>query len=378
MSEEPRKILPETDNLFSSFINNTAGLVMIFDAGGKIVYCNNAFAEATGYSPDEIKGKLYWDIFLSADELELFKAFFENLDITDFPFTHENYLVTKEGENLLILWSYNAESADGETIDYVFCAGIDITERSRNEEALRKLGEDTSAIINALPMAVISFDKECRIKSWNSTAERLFGWKEKEVLGKFNIFFPESEKGQFRQWCDYVLTGKALTGIELRGQKKDGGFVDISLSQAPLRDADGTVIGMIAVIADITEKKRVECSIREKEEQLSLLTDNIMDIISFNTVDGICKFISPSVRDYLGYDTREMLGYSLFDFVHPDDLRGLMEDFQGVAASPFIIKKEIRMRHADNYYVLMEFIANPVYDNNNDLKGVVISSRAKS
>lgn len=137
--------------------------------------------------------------------------------------------------------------------------------RIRAEHQLLEANEKLSALIQATPLAIITFDPQERVMSWNYAAETMFGWKEKEVLGCRNPIVPEDEWLAFRKLHSQALGGKTVYGTEVTQQKKDGTYVEVSLSTAVIRNAKGDVRGVVAVLADITEQKL-------KEEQLKYLS----------------------------------------------------------------------------------------------------------
>jgi PAS domain S-box-containing protein len=135
---------------FISAVLDTAGaLVVVLDCEGRILRFNRTCERTTGYSFDEVRGKLLWDLFLIPQEVELVKAIFEELQVGQFPNEYENHWVTKHGDHRLIAWSNTALlGADG-TVEYVIGTGIDVTERRQAEsqrdatlEALKTAHQD--------------------------------------------------------------------------------------------------------------------------------------------------------------------------------------------------------------------------------------------
>jgi PAS domain S-box-containing protein len=117
-----------------SEVPDTAGaLVVVLDREGHIVRFNRACERTTGYSFDEVQGKLLWDLFLVPEEVEPVKAVFEALQAGQFPNECENCWATKDGGRRLIAWSNTALlGADG-AVEYVIGTGIDVTERRQAE-----------------------------------------------------------------------------------------------------------------------------------------------------------------------------------------------------------------------------------------------------
>jgi PAS domain S-box-containing protein len=128
---------------FTSAVLDTAGaLVVVLDPEGRIVRFNRACERLTGYPFDEVRGQHFWDIFLVPEELEPVKAVFAELSAGQFPNTHENVWVARDGSQRSISWS-NTALVDGTgSVEYVIGTGIDVTERRRAEEALRQAHDE--------------------------------------------------------------------------------------------------------------------------------------------------------------------------------------------------------------------------------------------
>jgi PAS domain S-box-containing protein/putative nucleotidyltransferase with HDIG domain len=118
------------------------------------------------------------------------------------------------------------------------------------------------SLVHGSPLAIFAVDGEATVLVWNPAAERLFGWDEVEVLGKINPIVPEGRGEEFRRLRERAVAGEVYTGMEVRVGKKDGSPIDISVSTAPLRDESGVIVGLMAVVADVSERKRMEEALR--------------------------------------------------------------------------------------------------------------------
>jgi diguanylate cyclase (GGDEF)-like protein/PAS domain S-box-containing protein len=126
---------------------------------------------------------------------------------------------------------------------------------------LDKANQTLSVLIQASPLAIFVLDTEGNVSLWNPAAREMFGWDESEVL---NRPFPLVQKGReeaFRTAFDDALRGKLTTDYETRQQKKDGSPIDINVWTAALFDAQGEINGIMAIVADITERKQSEAKI---------------------------------------------------------------------------------------------------------------------
>jgi PAS domain S-box-containing protein len=152
----------------------------------------------------------------------------------------------------------------------VMASIIDITERKRTQETLQKTHDQLTALIQASPMGITVLDPDGRVQLWNPAAERIYGWREDEVLGRPLPTIPPDKQDEHRSFCRQVLDGHAFTTLEVVRRRKDGSLIDISLSTAALKDARGRVIGILGIMADITEHKLMERRAGRLEELATL------------------------------------------------------------------------------------------------------------
>jgi two-component system cell cycle sensor histidine kinase/response regulator CckA len=124
-------------------------------------------------------------------------------------------------------------------------------ERRRSEEMLQSL-------VKAAPLAVIGLDLEGRVNLWNPAAEQIFGWQREETLGRPLPFIAEGNQSEFRRNLEEALRGEEVVGREVSRQRKDGSLANLTLWVVRTTDAQGAVTGVIGIMADVTERKRME------------------------------------------------------------------------------------------------------------------------
>ena len=117
------------------------------------------------------------------------------------------------------------------------------------------------AVIDASPVAIVELDPDSRVRLWNPAAERIYGWQREEVLGQPH---PASVQAGWRPVHTAKGRSEPVARRELRQHHKDGTPIDVELSIAPLRTSTGELAGMIAVAADITDRKRLEEQLRHQ------------------------------------------------------------------------------------------------------------------
>jgi two-component system, LuxR family, sensor kinase FixL len=132
---------------------------------------------------------------------------------------------------------------------------LDITDRKRAEEE----GQLLAAVVESSHDAIYSLGPDDRITSWNPGAEQLFGYAAAEVKGQPVWFLVplESHEATMRA-LKKVRAGEPVSDFETVRRRKDGTDIQVSIAGAPIRSADGTIVGVSTTIRDVTERKRAE------------------------------------------------------------------------------------------------------------------------
>jgi len=183
--------------------------------------------------------------------------------------------------------------------------------RRQADETLRKANDLVKAVVQASPVAITAVDSGGAVRMWNAAAERLLGWSEEEVLGKALPHIPVEDEANYRSLLRRALRGEALTNVELRRKRKDGSWVDIQLSTAPLFDDHGQGAAALGVMNDITERKHAEQALKESESRYRRLVGAVTDYIcSVDLADGgvIRTSHGPGCVAVTGYTPEEYPG----------------------------------------------------------------------
>jgi two-component system, cell cycle sensor histidine kinase and response regulator CckA len=170
----------------------------------------------------------------------------------------------KDGNTIYVQITSNCIEFAARSAELVLAS--DITDRKEAEEALRTANQTLKTLIQASPLAIISCDRDTLIKSWNPAAERIFGWNELEVLEQPLPMVPGDHQSGSHDLVARVLTGEVLADIEMRLQRKDGTPIDVSLSAAPLYDAQRHIYGIAALAADVSERHQLEEHLRQSQK----------------------------------------------------------------------------------------------------------------
>lgn len=144
--------------------------------------------------------------------------------------------------------------------------------RQRTERAAQHL----AAIVSSSHDAVISKDLNGVIQTWNEGAERLFGYRADEAIGKpVTILIPPDRLQDEPAILARIRRGEVVDHFETVRRRKDGGLIDISLTISPVRDNEGRIIGASKIARDISDRKQAEAALRRNESFLRLQKDSL-------------------------------------------------------------------------------------------------------
>jgi PAS domain S-box-containing protein len=141
---------------------------------------------------------------------------------------------------------------------------LDITDRKRTEEQRLRL----ASIVESCEDAIFSKDLDGTILSWNSGAEKLFGYPAEEIMGRpLSLLLPPERLYEFPQILERIQSGAHLEHYEVTRMRKDGRRVELSVTISPIRNGAGVVVGNSAIARDITERKHAEEALRESQQR---------------------------------------------------------------------------------------------------------------
>ncbi|MBY0247100.1 MAG: PAS domain S-box protein [Nitrospiraceae bacterium] len=175
-------------------------------------------------------------------------------------FETEMALRTVQGKLIHVLLTMTFPDLSHPT-ERVLVSLMDITIRKRAEEVQRRL----AAIVESTDDAIIGKTMHAMITSWNKGAERLYGYKAEEIIGKsIKVLIPQERWGEEMEIIDRISRGEQIEHFETVRQARDGRLIDISLTASALKDRDGNLVGVSGIGRDITERKRVESELKRR------------------------------------------------------------------------------------------------------------------
>ena len=223
------------------------------------------------------------------------------------------------------------------------------------------------------PAGYFTLARDGAIYQVNLAGANLLGVERgKLIKRRFGVFVSVESRSIFSAFLDKVFStsgSKAACEIVLL---KDGHEPLWAHIEATIEDGHECR----AVALDITERKRAEDALQQSEERFRTLIENTSDLVIVLKPDGTSKYISPLVKRLLGYKPDEIVGQSITDFVHPDDLPAALQAIAIRVRTPGLADSasEFRVRHKDGSYRMMEVIGNNLLENP-AVNGIVVNAR---
>ena len=159
-----------------------------------------------------------------------------------------------------------AQATGGKSLREIDKLSRIIAEGKQTESALRESEEKYRTVLEASPDSVVVYDMEGRVVYINPAFTRVFGWTLEDLSGKTIDHVPEENRPETRMMIDKVLAGEAFSGIPSRRYTKGGSIVHVSISAAVYRGREGTPMGSVFNLRDITEQKKLEARLQQAQK----------------------------------------------------------------------------------------------------------------
>jgi PAS domain S-box-containing protein len=295
LGKELRRRAAELEMLFE-----TAALGLRWLAqNGTILWANAAEMEMLGYRPEEYIGH---DIREFHVDSEVIESFFTRLNRGSKLVDYEARLRCKDGSIKTVLIDSSVFWEEGRFV-HTQCFTRDITGQKRSEKALRAKELQLEAVTNSTPVMIAQCDRNCVYRFVNRAYAERFGLKPEDIIGKsVGEFLGAPAFATLRLHIESVLRGKTAE-FEVEIPYRDIGRRQMHVVYVPEKDENGTVIGWVSSIQDISERKRYESALSESELELGaeladskLLQDLSAEIISEQNIEALYeKLVSAAV-----------------------------------------------------------------------------------
>jgi len=245
----------------------------------------------------------------------------------------------------------------------------DVTAQRKNEARFTELFETLQEGIYVVTPAGAILDV-------NPALVRMLGYDSKaELLTRSvpEVFIDHDERKTLKKVVEQAPNPE---GREITLARKDGATITCLNTASAIRDTSGEVVRYQGSLTDITERRNIERRLHQQQEFARRLVDSFPDLILVVDAAGHYTFVSPRVRDVLGYELEETSGMELGDRTHSEDRLALKTVYGDVLAKKEIFASlELRVRHKDGEWRRLRCHFSPLSDESGHVEGVVMSCR---
>jgi PAS domain S-box-containing protein len=377
----PEDALGNTGEMLRLLTKNMSDMIRVTDLQGANLYVSPSHLKGLGYEPEELLGKNSFATIHPDDFRDVINAFFEGIAEGIQPWRTEYRAMHAKGH---YVWLETVadflNDARGRPMAFVFCSR-DISARRQIEEKLLHRESCLSAIIDNLPGPAWLKDREGRYLTANRAFAVTCGMQSGDDIAgmtDYDLWPGEMAKNLRAEDFKVMQTGSSMI-IEQQIPVK-GGPRWFESFKAPVRDAQENTIGTTGYAREVTERKKAERESFENFEKFRILADNSTDVIWTMDLEGRMTYISPSITQVAGYSQEEVVGNSMANFLHPEDLPAVLENIRSELQKPReerIDRKLVEVRHLskDGSLLDTEISASWLYDRDGEVIGIQGSTR---
>ena len=369
-----RSALERGAESLQKLLDGSVDVTVMLDGEGTVRYVSSSVERIMGYRPEEILGKNVFH-FIHPDDVHQL--------VEDFQGGRGDAVPTRKGEfryrHRDVTWRFMETTGmnflDDLLVAGVFATGRDITDRKRMERSLRESEERYRALIESQAVGISEVDREERFIFANLAAHDIFGVPRGELVGRSLAEFTDAENfALIRKQTEIRRTGREST-YDVEIVRPDGERRTLRITATPRMDAEGRLVAAMGVFSDITERKKAEEAVQQRERYYRSLIRNAADMITILNEDFAFRWGSRAAGRITGYSPDEIYGRSVLDFIHPEDLEEAREVLEFVLQNPGIPRHiERRFRHRDGTYHYHEAILNNLLDDPS-VRGIILNSR---
>jgi PAS domain S-box-containing protein len=242
-----------SEQRLQAILDNSATVIFLKDLQGRYLLVNRRYEELFHVNQADVLGRTDYDLF-PVEMADQFQANDRAALAARLPITFEESAPHDDGIHSYISIKFPLHGPDG-AVTGVCCIATDITERKHLDAA----GLHLAAIVENSEDAIISKDLRGIVTSWNTGAERIFGYTAAEVIGQpVSILAAPDRLDEMPEILSKIKQGLRVEHFETRRRRKNGQIIDIALTVSPVRDAAGRIVGASKIARDISDRKRAE------------------------------------------------------------------------------------------------------------------------
>jgi PAS domain S-box-containing protein len=387
--------LKESENKYRLIADNMTDLITIMDMNLRFIYISPSITRIRGYTVDEALAQTLKQV-MTPESLFLATSVYEEEMRREASGTADPDRVRiieleeyrKDMSKIWVEVSLSFLRDEHGRPTGILSVNRDITERKRDEKALRKAEETYRLVVDNMVDVITVLDLNLRFTYVSPSIIRLRGYTAEEVMEQTFEQFMTPESLQivtrvFEEELKLEASGTADLNrtriLELEEYKKDGSTVWLENRMSSFRDKENKLAGIISLSHDITERKKAEETLKESEKKYRLLADNVNDVIFVLDMNLNFTYVSPSTKILRGYEPEESMKLSLTETLAPSSMELAMKTISDIMELEKIKKIKINesrmipleMKRKDGTTVWTEVKLSFIRDENQQPVGIL-------
>ncbi len=358
---EIKEISEELSNL-KRLIENSNIFYQVMDYNGIILNVNKPWLECLGYKTQDVIGQSF-DNFLDQDSVELFNRKKKNLKD---PTINENLdlvLYCQDGSLINASFSCFGKRDENDEPGQIHCVFQNITRLAKAEKALELSEERYKRIFNSLLDVYYQTNDNSIITLISPSVEKAAGYKPDEVIGKSVIdFFYNKE--DWEKVREEVFDKGYVDDYDLKLIDKSGKYIDVSVTANLRRDDEGAFEGVVGMIRDISERKKLEEEKAAFNQRMMDITENIPAILFQLKQSGTnikVEYVSANVEKRIGIKADDLISDPLntFNGINTNDQQKIIEEIKAAFKEKRPGKVEFRAKLKNGNKIWSRIIISP-------------------
>jgi PAS domain S-box-containing protein len=370
--KEMRTLLEQSEEKFAKAFQTSPDAIAISRlSDGLYIEINDGFTRLTGYTKDDLRNKTTYDISLWHDDKQR-EELIDQMKDRDFVKDVEVKFRKKNGELRVGLMSVNILELKG--VKYLLSITRDITDWVDVQEALIKSEANLRKAQEISHLGSWEIDYLHKIVNFSEEAGRILALPLTNLSIGFEKLVKLIDKETGKSFVDLIESSSDQPTNSFEGDIKIK-HKNTSIHYGHIfgeseRNKNNEIIRIQGAIQDITEAVLAREKIEERDNTLKQFVENTSDKITRTDLHGEIKFVTPTVKELLGYTQEEFIGTKIFEYIHPDDMEFVINSFKKAMVER-VSNIEYRLKHKNGSYLWVESKGNAITDKDGDIIGLI-------
>ena len=363
--------LKENEAYYKTIFENTGTATLIVEEDTTISLVNSEFEKLYGYSKEEIEGKVSWKEFVEENYLQKMEEYHNqrrvNQDLA--PRNYEFKFIDRNGNIKDVFTTIAMIPGTKKSLVSL----LDITPKKKSIKALRKSKEKYRQLVENAHEGIWALDLEGITTFVNSRMAEMLDYTVEEMIEKPLVSFVDENFVEKTKEYLYGYKNDISGQRDFKFIKKDGKKIYTSIETSIIRDENENKIGLLALVSDITDRKKAEEQIKRTNIYHRGLIESSLDPLVTIGPDGEITDVNSATEMITGYSRKQLIGTDFSDyFTEPEKAR---EGYQRVFKDEIVRNYELKIKNKDGGVTSVSYNASVYKDDDGNVVGVFAAAR---